>query len=61
MLDTTSARVTTLGEKAVDVFDVTDLTGRPIASETRPAALRPRLVEVMLDGRGDPTGSLPPV
>ncbi len=34
-LDITSAHITTFGEKAVDVFYVTDLTGKKLESETR--------------------------
>ncbi|MFA5900829.1 MAG: [protein-PII] uridylyltransferase [Hyphomicrobium sp.] len=52
MLDITSAHVTTFGEKAVDVFYVTDLTGKKLVNEPRQEAIRKRLIEV-LDGRGD--------
>lgn len=51
MLDITSAHITTFGEKAVDVFYVTDLTGKKLVSEQRQEAIRKRLVEV-LEGRG---------
>ena len=47
-LDIASAHVTTFGEKAVDVFYVTDLTGKQITSETRQAAIRERLTKVLL-------------
>ncbi|MBR2535184.1 MAG: [Hyphomicrobium sp.] len=47
-LDIASAHVTTFGEKAVDVFYVTDLTGKQIVSETRQAAIRERLTKVLL-------------
>lgn len=47
-LDIASAHVTTFGEKAVDVFYVTDLTGKQIVSETRQAAIRARLTKVLL-------------
>lgn len=47
-LDIASAHVTTFGEKAVDVFYVTDLTGKQIISETRQAAIRERLTKVLL-------------
>ena len=59
MLDITSAHVTTFGEKAVDVFYVTDLTGRKIDSDPRQEAIRTRLIEV-LDGRGEKIGRAPP-
>ncbi len=42
-LDITSAHITTYGEKAVDVFYVTDLTGRKIVSDVRQANIRTRL------------------
>jgi [protein-PII] uridylyltransferase len=42
-LDITSAHITTYGEKAVDVFYVTDLTGKKIVSESRQQAIRARL------------------
>jgi [protein-PII] uridylyltransferase len=48
-LDITSAHVTTFGEKAVDVFYVTDLTGKKVASESRQKEIRQRL-EAMLRG-----------
>ncbi|HMN36833.1 MAG TPA: [protein-PII] uridylyltransferase [Hyphomicrobium sp.] len=46
-LDIASAHITTFGEKAVDVFYVTDLTGKKIESETRQHAIRDRLVKVL--------------
>ena len=46
-LDITSAHVTTFGEKAVDVFYVTDLTGKKITHEPRQKTIRDRL-EVVL-------------
>lgn len=46
-LDITSAHITTYGEKAVDVFYVTDLTSKKIDSETRQAAIRERLSGVL--------------
>jgi [protein-PII] uridylyltransferase len=49
MLDITSAHITTFGEKAVDVFYVTDLTGKKVDSDTRQETIRKRLVGV-LDG-----------
>ena len=41
-----SAHIATFGEKAVDVFYVTDLTGTKIASATRQDTIRRRLLEV---------------
>src|SRR6185312_10326866 len=49
LLDITSAHITTFGEKAVDVFYVTDLTGKKIVSESRQETIRKRL-EAVLDG-----------
>lgn len=46
-LDITSAHITTYGEKAVDVFYVTDLTGRKVFSEQRQATIRERLSGVL--------------
>ena len=43
-LDITTAHITTFGEKAVDVFYVTDLTNKQIVSPTRQAAVRERLL-----------------
>jgi [protein-PII] uridylyltransferase len=49
MLDITSAHITTFGEKAVDVFYVTDLTGKKVDNDARQETIRKRLVGV-LDG-----------
>jgi [protein-PII] uridylyltransferase len=46
-LDITSAHITTFGEKAVDVFYVTDLTNKKIVSPQRQAAIKARLTEVL--------------
>ena len=46
-LDITSAHITTFGEKAVDVFYVTDLTGKKITSESRQATIRETLEKVL--------------
>jgi [protein-PII] uridylyltransferase len=46
-LDITSAHITTYGEKAVDVFYVTDLTGKKVESDARRSAVRKRLLEVV--------------
>jgi [protein-PII] uridylyltransferase len=46
-LDITSAHIATYGEKAVDVFYVTDLTGKKVISEARQATIRERLEQVL--------------
>ena len=46
-LDITSAHITTFGEKAVDVFYVTDLTGKKIVSPQREKSIRDRLTAVL--------------
>jgi [protein-PII] uridylyltransferase len=46
-LDITSAHITTFGEKAVDVFYVTDLTGKKIEADTRQKTIRERLEKVL--------------
>jgi [protein-PII] uridylyltransferase len=46
-LDITSAHITTFGEKAVDVFYVTDLTNKKIDSASRQKAIRERLLEAL--------------
>jgi [protein-PII] uridylyltransferase len=46
-LDITSAHVTTFGEKAVDVFYVTDLTNKKVTSPQRQKAIKERLLSVL--------------
>jgi [protein-PII] uridylyltransferase len=46
-LDIASAHIATFGEKAVDVFYVTDLTGKKITSKTRESAIRERLLKAL--------------
>ncbi len=46
-LDIASAHIATFGEKAVDVFYVTDLTKRKITSRERQARIRERLLQVL--------------
>jgi [protein-PII] uridylyltransferase len=46
-LDITSAHITTFGEKAVDVFYVTDLTNRKVTSQRRQKAIEERLLAVL--------------
>ena len=43
-LDITSAHITTFGERAVDVFYVTDLTNKKIVAPSRQKAIRDRLL-----------------
>jgi len=46
-LDIASAHITTFGEKAVDVFYVTDLTTKKIENETRQQAIKDRLTRIL--------------
>ena len=46
-LDITSAHITTYGEKAVDVFYVTDLTSKKIEAAARQKTIRERLLKVL--------------
>ena len=46
-LDISSAHITTFGEKAVDVFYVTDLIGKKITSETRQETIIKKLKEAL--------------
>jgi [protein-PII] uridylyltransferase len=48
-LNITSAHVATFGERAVDVFYVTDLLGAKIASPTRQAAIKRALLQIFAD------------
>ncbi len=50
-LDIASAHITTFGEKVIDTFYVTDLTGQKVENPVRIAAIGKRLVEV-LKGNG---------
>ncbi|MDX2308591.1 MAG: [protein-PII] uridylyltransferase [Hyphomicrobium sp.] len=50
-LDIASAHITTFGERAVDVFYVTDLTGKKIETEQRQKIIRDRLCEVLANVR----------
>ncbi len=49
-LDIASAHITTFGEKVIDTFYVTDLTGQKIANPTRQAAIRERLIATLENG-----------
>ena len=46
-LNIASAHITTFGEKAVDVFYVTDLTGAKITNENRTSRIEKALTEVL--------------
>jgi [protein-PII] uridylyltransferase len=46
-LDIASAHITTFGEKIIDTFYVTDLTGQKIENPTRQENIRKRLIAVM--------------
>jgi [protein-PII] uridylyltransferase len=59
-LDITSAHITTFGEKAVDVFYVTDLTNKKITSAPRHKAIRERLLAVLGDGKAVDASGLTP-
>ncbi len=64
-LDIASAHITTFGEKVIDTFYVTDLTGQKIENPTRQENIRKRLIAVMdgsdtaRNGNGRGTGSSP--
>ena len=47
-LDIASAHIATFGEKAVDVFYVTDLTGKKITSSSRESIIRERLTKALM-------------
>lgn len=46
-LDIASAHITTFGEKVIDTFYVTDLTGQKIENEARLATIRERLIATL--------------
>jgi [protein-PII] uridylyltransferase len=52
-LNIASAHVATFGERAVDVFYVTDLTNQKIASATRQATIRRRLLQAVDEAASD--------
>jgi [protein-PII] uridylyltransferase len=54
-LDITSAHITTYGEKAVDVFYVTDLTAKKIVLASRQKTIRERLAKVLAPVAAAPT------
>ena len=45
-----SAHIATFGEKAVDVFYVTDLTGAKIINPTRQGTVRKRILDIFTPG-----------
>jgi [protein-PII] uridylyltransferase len=53
-LDIASAHITTFGEKAVDVFYVTDLTGKKIIHESRQKDIRARLTKALAGAASEP-------
>ena len=53
-LDIASAHITTFGEKVIDTFYVTDLTGQKIENPTRQAAIRDRLIATLQGGEARP-------
>jgi [protein-PII] uridylyltransferase len=57
-LNIASAHVATFGEKAVDVFYVTDLFGAKITSATRQAAIKRALISLFLSGHDTPSKRL---
>ncbi|MDJ0930399.1 [protein-PII] uridylyltransferase [Breoghania sp.] len=57
-LNIASAHVATFGERAVDVFYVTDLTGQKISNISRQANIRQRLTEAF-DGEGQARAAKP--
>ncbi len=46
-LDIASAHITTFGEKVIDTFYVTDLTGQKVDNPARMAAIRERLIAAL--------------
>ena len=52
-LDIASAHITTFGEKVIDTFYVTDLTGQKLENPTRLESIRKRLIEA-LEGEAVP-------
>ncbi len=56
-LNIASAHVTTFGERAVDVFYVTDLTGAKITAENRRSIISRELIRVLSGAGGDRPGA----
>jgi [protein-PII] uridylyltransferase len=53
-LDITSAHITTFGEKVIDTFYVTDLTGQKIENPSRQKAIQARLLATLSGGKEKP-------
>src|SRR5690606_1074001 len=53
-LDIASAHITTFGEKVIDTFYVTDLTGHKLESQDRLESVAKELLEVLQHGRKRP-------
>jgi [protein-PII] uridylyltransferase len=56
-LDISSAHITTFGEKAVDVFYVTDLTSKKIVSDTRQKSIEEALSAILAEGETPGSGT----
>jgi [protein-PII] uridylyltransferase len=61
MLDITSAHITTFGEKAVDVFYVTDLVGKKVTNEGRQQAIQEALERILEGAEGEMRAALPDI
>jgi [protein-PII] uridylyltransferase len=59
-LDITSARITTFGEKVIDTFYVTDLTGEKITTDNRQALIAARLKAIMVEENDDEKARVAP-
>ena len=55
-LNIASAYIATFGEKAADVFYVTDLAGRKIGDAARKAAVRDAILDALKVGHAPPAG-----
>src|SRR5690606_39261240 len=55
-LDIASAHITTFGEKVIDTFYVTDLTGSKIENPTRMEAVRSRLIATLEGAAAERSG-----
>jgi [protein-PII] uridylyltransferase len=58
-LNIASAHITTFGERAVDVFYVTDLVGHKIANPTRQTSIRRRLLAAFENSTPEPSPAKP--
>ena len=54
-LQISSAKISTYGARAVDVFYVKDLFGLKVTNDTKLAQIRARLTEVVGDSQGKPS------